>query len=202
VPVQDLGTLESILSRVLPESKVAYVLGGLEGLIASIVVRTLPKVKAFNSNGVWKMCRYSHPTLARKSCIGGIVSCVSAESSFLFMNRNVFALEQSLSQLGYAGDGVAFEAARRYYRLLTLPPDELVAYLLRPASASPTSSGPLASASLSRDGAGQEGRGYYTVEEYKALLAHLDKSPAHRHLNFDALLKALASAAAAVSPAK
>jgi hypothetical protein len=56
---QDLGALESILSRVLPEHKVAYVLGGLEGLVASIVVRTLPKVKAFNPNGVWKMCRYT-----------------------------------------------------------------------------------------------------------------------------------------------
>jgi hypothetical protein len=59
---QDLGALESILSRVLPEHKVAYVLGGLEGLVASIVVRTLPKIKAFNPNGVWKMCRYTAAT--------------------------------------------------------------------------------------------------------------------------------------------
>jgi hypothetical protein len=43
--------------------------------------------------------------------------------------------------------------------------------------------------------AGQSGRGYYayTPEEYKALLAHLDKSPAYRHVNFDALLKTLAA---------
>lgn len=168
---KDLGALESILSRVLPEHKVAYVLGGLEGLVASIVVRTLPKVKAFNPNGVWKMC------------------------------RNVFALEQSLSQLGYAGNGVAFEAARRYYRLLTLPPDELVAHLLRPSSSPPAAGSPSTSSSSPGDDAsvvaGQGGRAYYayTPEEYKALLAHLDKSPAYRHVNFDALLKTLAAKA-------
>ena len=113
----------------------------------------------------------------------------------------MFALEQSLSQLGYAGNGAAFEEARRYYRLLTLPPDELVAHLLRPSS-SPAAAGSPSSAAMgpSPGGdasvvAGQSGRGYYayTPEEYKALLAHLDKSPAYRHVNFDALLKTLAA---------
>lgn len=55
-------TLDNILSRALPPSKLGYVFGGLESLLASIMIRTLPRIKGLiNPNGVWKMCRYGQP---------------------------------------------------------------------------------------------------------------------------------------------
>jgi len=144
---KDLGALEGILSRILSQHKIAYLFGGLEGLIASIVMCSLPKIKTINPNGVWKMC------------------------------RNLFAIEQSLSQLGHAGSGVAFENARRFYRLLTLPPEELMVQLS--SIASPTPQAQLWGVSS---------------EEYKSLLAYLERSPASHYFDF-ASLRALHSPA-------
>lgn len=96
--------------------------------------------------------------------------------------RNVFALEQTLSQLGYSGDGAGFESARQYYRLLSLTPDELFAHLLQPTR------------SVNKDGHQVPGERPYALGEYQALLEQLEKSPAYQRFNLDHLRKQLTSA--------
>jgi len=160
--IKHIETNKQALHHHLPSNKMRYVFGTLSGVISSILIWSLQhKIQKINKFGVLKMC------------------------------RNVFVLKQALQLLSVTqhnsskdedricneeGDQKEYERVQKYYELLNLDEDEMVANI----------SDRISNGSLSE----------FTLEEYKAvftkkkiqLLSNLSANNSNKEKYLDNLL--------------
>ncbi|XP_032229704.1 exocyst complex component 4 isoform X2 [Nematostella vectensis] len=92
---KDLTSLEEIATASLAQHKFRYLFEGLGHLVSSILISNLSFIKKINQNGIKKMC------------------------------RNIFALQQNLTNITMSREG-ELDRARQYYELLYHNPDEIL----------------------------------------------------------------------------
>ncbi|CAF1622935.1 unnamed protein product [Rotaria magnacalcarata] len=127
----DLTRLQETLHSSLNEKKFSFLFQGLGFVLATILIRSAPRFIRISETGVTKMC------------------------------RNIFAIEQTLTQIRTVGDAELMRTHRYYELLYATKPDEIIAVI-------------------------EEHRSEYTEHDYIYLLQlkHLS-FPASESVNFD-----------------
>ncbi|KAJ8317018.1 hypothetical protein KUTeg_004922 [Tegillarca granosa] len=92
---KDLTGIEEVLSQSLQPSKFKYIFESLGLLVASILMNSIQYLKKINENGIKKMC------------------------------RNLFAIQQNLTNITMSREP-DLDHARQYYELLYLNPDDIL----------------------------------------------------------------------------
>ncbi|XP_031568752.1 exocyst complex component 4-like isoform X2 [Actinia tenebrosa] len=96
---KDLTSLEEIATACLAQHKFRYLFEGLGHLVSSILISNLAFIKKINQNGIKKMC------------------------------RNIFALQQNLTNITLSREG-DLDKARQYYELLYLNQDGVLTLIV------------------------------------------------------------------------
>ncbi|XP_060578510.1 exocyst complex component 4-like [Ruditapes philippinarum] len=92
---KDLSGMEEVLSQSLQPKKFKYIFESLGYLVASILMNSMQFIKKINENGIKKMC------------------------------RNLFAIQQNLTNITMSRES-DLDHARQYYELLYLNPDDIL----------------------------------------------------------------------------
>ncbi|KAL5022453.1 hypothetical protein ScPMuIL_001608 [Solemya velum] len=92
---KDLSAMEEVLSQSLQPKKFKYIFESLGYLVASIIMNSIQFLKKINENGIKKMC------------------------------RNIFAIQQNLTNITMTRES-DLDHARQYYELLYLNPDDIL----------------------------------------------------------------------------
>jgi hypothetical protein len=95
----DLVACQEVLVVYLSQSKIRFLLASLSYLMGAVLINSLTKIKSINKWGVRKMC------------------------------RNVFALQQNLTNIIISTDEEPFEKARKYYELLNISQEEVLVHI-------------------------------------------------------------------------
>jgi exocyst complex component 4 len=90
---------QEVLVVYLSQSKIRFLLASLSYLMGAVLINSLTKIKSINKWGVRKMC------------------------------RNVFALQQNLTNIIISTDEEPFEKARKYYELLNISQEEVLVHI-------------------------------------------------------------------------
>jgi exocyst complex component 4 len=93
---RDLTRLQETLSSSLNEKKFSFLFQGLGFVLATILIRSLPRFNRISELGVTKMC------------------------------RNIFAIEQTLAQIRTVGDAELMRAHQYYELLYATKPEEII----------------------------------------------------------------------------
>jgi exocyst complex component 4 len=93
---RDLTRLQETLHSSLNEKKFSFLFQGLGFVLATILIRAAPRFNRLSETGVTKMC------------------------------RNIFAIEQTLTQIRTVGDAELMRAHRYYELLYATKPDEIL----------------------------------------------------------------------------
>ncbi|CAF3461997.1 unnamed protein product [Rotaria socialis] len=93
---RDLTHLQETLSSSLNEKKFSFLFQGLGFVLATILIRSSPRFNRINTLGVTKMC------------------------------RNIFSIEQTLTQIQTVGDAELMRAHRYYESLYAIKPEEIL----------------------------------------------------------------------------
>ncbi|XP_020899282.1 exocyst complex component 4 isoform X1 [Exaiptasia diaphana] len=96
---KDLTSLEEMANACLAPHKFRYLFEGLGHLVSSILISNLSFIKKMNQNGIKKMC------------------------------RNIFVLQQNLTNITMSREG-DLDKARQYYELLYLNQDDILTVIL------------------------------------------------------------------------
>ncbi|CAF1341274.1 unnamed protein product [Adineta ricciae] len=96
---RDLTRLQETLHSALNEKKFLFLFQGLGFVLATILIRSAPRFVRISESGVTKMC------------------------------RNIFAIEQTLTQIRTVGDAELMRAHRYYELLYATKPDEIIAVI-------------------------------------------------------------------------
>ncbi|CAF3843763.1 unnamed protein product [Rotaria magnacalcarata] len=96
---RDLTRLQETLHSALNEKKFSFLFQGLGFVLATILIRSAPRFIRISETGVTKMC------------------------------RNIFAIEQTLTQIRTVGDAELMRAHRYYELLYATKPDEIIAVI-------------------------------------------------------------------------
>ncbi|CAF0878814.1 unnamed protein product [Adineta steineri] len=96
---RDLTRLQETLHSSLNEKKFLFLFQGLGFVLATILIRAAPRFVRISESGVTKMC------------------------------RNIFAIEQTLTQIRTVGDAELMRAHRFYELLYATKPDEIIAVI-------------------------------------------------------------------------
>ncbi|CAF3443862.1 unnamed protein product [Rotaria socialis] len=96
---RDLTRLQETLHSSLNEKKFSFLFQGLGFVLATILIRSAPRFIRISETGVTKMC------------------------------RNIFAIEQTLTQIRTVGDAELMRAHRYYELLYATKPDEIIAVI-------------------------------------------------------------------------
>lgn len=118
------------MSSYLPKSKVSYLFHRISNLIANLLIEYLPIMKKFSKQGILKI------------------------------NRNIFALQQNITNIIVGKDLNWNDSVRRYYNLLNLTQKELFEQV-------------------------SENKKYFTFDQYKQLF--LIETPYHPALSEDSI---------------
>jgi len=92
---RSLSSFEEIATACMGQYKFRYLFEGVGFLVSSILVSNLSEIKRMNQNGIKKMC------------------------------RNIFAIQQNLTNITMSREG-DLDRARQYYELLYSNPDEIL----------------------------------------------------------------------------
>ncbi|CAI9732804.1 exocyst complex component 4 isoform X2 [Octopus vulgaris] len=92
---KDLSNIEEVLSLSLQPKKFKYIFESLGYLVASILINSIQFLKKINENGIKKMC------------------------------RNIFAIQQNLTNITMSRES-DLDHARQYYELLYTSPDAII----------------------------------------------------------------------------
>lgn len=93
---RDLTRLQETLNASMNENKFSFLFQGLGFVLATILIRSAPRFVRISETGVTKMC------------------------------RNIFAIEQTLTQIRTVGDAELMRAHRFYELLYATKPDEII----------------------------------------------------------------------------
>jgi exocyst complex component 4 len=93
---RDLTCLQEALNSTLTEKKFSFLFQGLGFVLSTILIRSAPRFQRINELGVTKMC------------------------------RNIFAIEQTLSQIQTVGDAELMRAHQYYELLYATKPEEII----------------------------------------------------------------------------
>ncbi|KAK3603022.1 hypothetical protein CHS0354_037770 [Potamilus streckersoni] len=92
---KDLSSMEEVLSQSLQPKRFKYIFESLGFLVSSILVNSMQYIKKINENGIKKMC------------------------------RNIFAIQQNLTNITMSRES-DLDHARQYYELLYINPDDIL----------------------------------------------------------------------------